>query len=335
MPSLNMLENSMKQRIDLFLANGSIFKPNKFFVGFYGPYVAETIAKLRQESLEYGRTQAKLQKSTKISNIALNRWLTLHKDPQENVIDLRWACKDALIPHVRPKIRDAFNIDATKSIQYPLVESYGGMGVIKLTIKEDRNMMMYQFFNALTNRFFTPEFLKPRSSFQKLGMYIAVLQEDWVNPSYDTSAKKENGQARDLILEDVVVHVYEFNSIVPAGMSDMKLTNQSPAKGMEFTIDFKAPNTFQGSFKTTFKGLRDYTTDSEYLQALDPGTIDKYGNYNEAAFETDKSDITARIYAEENSVYKGENVSKLATSEGYVFTKGGVKYDSLGNIIKN
>ena len=290
MPALNLLERSMEETINAFLSQGSIFKPNKYYVGFYGPYIEETLVKLNQEAKQFNSTELKVQKSTNVSLNALKRWSSIHVDPTQNLVDLRWTCKEAVIPHVKPKIKESFTVDALKSIQYPLIESYGGAGTVRLTIKEDRNMMMYQFFNTLMNRFFRPQILKPRSSFQKLGMYIAVLQEDFITPKYDPSASKENGEKRKAILDSVVVQIFEFNSIVPKGMSDLKLSSAIPTKGSEFTIDFQVPNTFQGGFKTTFKGLRDYTTDAEFLTALDEGTL-RNGKYIESAFEVNDTDL--------------------------------------------
>ena len=39
------------------------------------------------------------------------------------------------------------------------------------------------------------------------------------------------------------------------------------------------------AFKTTFKGLRDLTSDAEFLDAIDEGALDINGGYNEGALE--------------------------------------------------
>lgn len=299
MPVLNTLQKSMQERVDLFLTNATIFKPNKYFVGFYGPYLDEAIAKLTEEVNEMGRDTPKIQKNTAVHKKALDRWLKLYYDSEEKVLDLKWACSNVTVPHVEPGTKSDTTIDAIKTINYPLIQTYGKTKIVKLNIVEDRNMMMYQFFNALVNRFFSPQILKPKSSFQKLGMYIAVVQEDWVNSqgvngTYNI-VNEDRATIRDAILEDVTVQIFEFNSVVPKGISDFTFSSETPTKKMEFSIGFEVPNTFQDSFKTTFKGLRNNTADPVFLQPLDASTLTPDGKYNDSHFTVSKAELNTKV----------------------------------------
>ena len=106
----------------------------------------------------------------------------------------------------------------------------------------------------------------------------------------------ENGQKRDADLDAVVSHIFEFNSILPKGISELKFDNSTYNK-QTFTINFDVPNAFQGSFKTSFKGLRNNTSDPHFI--LDSNSTKRDGEYNASQFEISKSQFQTPI----NGVY--------------------------------
>lgn len=49
MPVVHSLEKTMENRITEFYGKSSIYRPNKFLVGFYGEYVNQAIKKLETD----------------------------------------------------------------------------------------------------------------------------------------------------------------------------------------------------------------------------------------------------------------------------------------------
>lgn len=307
MPVVHSLNKTMKERIDEFYGNASVYRPNKFLVGLYGEYVRQAIKKLKLDA-KYERTPGNIYNGNikspmgngsqhivtdpitgknrvvtdTVYQTALDRWLAKHYNAEDEQVELKWTCTNAEIPSVQTTVDNTYMIDSIKSIQHPLVTSATkDLQQVKIGIMEDRNLMMYQFFNALLNRFYTPQILKPRSSFHKLGMYIAVLQEDFVYPR----GMKENGKQRDKDLDSIVSQIFEFNSVVLAGIPTLNFNNKID-QPLTYSLSFYAPNTFQGSFKTSFKGLRNNSSDSDFLSGVDAKGMDKNGQkYIRSNFE--------------------------------------------------
>lgn len=292
----------MVDRINDFYAYSSIYRPNKFLVGFYGEYVYQAIKKMESDSKTMrsanNRYNGKVKEFTEnykqdlgtdIYNQALTRWKENHYFESDMQVELKWTCSNVTLPGIHSKIESKMMVDSIKSIEYPLVTGYGGVQQVSLEIIEDRNLMMYQFFNALMNRFFTPQILKPRSSMHKLGMYVAVLQEDLVIPQ----GVQENGTSRHRDINAVVSHIFEYNSIVIKGIPNLKFSNDSK-NILKYEIQFDVPNAFQGSFKTSLKGLRDNTSDT----AFDANYMQKDGlDYNRNQFEiTEPLTISNGVY---------------------------------------
>jgi hypothetical protein len=302
MPVVHSLEKTMENRVTEFYGKSSIYRPNKFLVGFYGEYVDQAIKKLesdtrteRNPNNQYNGT-SKLQLGTDIHTSALNQWKTNHYFKEDSQVELKWGCSEAIIPSIQPTTESGLCIDSIKNIKYPMIRDAGGLQSVEIEITEDRHLMFYQFFNALINRFFTPQILKARSSVQKLGMYIAVLQEDFVIPQ----GVQENGIQRDQDLDAIVSQIFEFNSIVPKGIPNLTFNNDIKTP-LKYSIRFDAPNAFQGSFKTSFKGLRNNTSDTQFMTGFDSNSLDATGQeYIKSNFEVS----TNSLMTTQNGVYE-------------------------------
>jgi len=303
MSNIINLNKPMKQRIDDFYGNSSVFRTNRFLVGFYGEYVRQAIKKLesdakteRYNSNVFSGNQ-KLAFGEHIYLNALDRWKELHYNAEEEQVELKWTCESVTIPNTQVSIGNTkLLLDSVKSIKYPFITSgTDSIEKISINIIDTRDLMMYQFFNALLNRFFTPQILKPRSSFHKLGMYVAVLQEDFVK----SGGIKENTEFRDADLDAVVKQIFEFNSIVIDGIPQLTF-DQKGESILKYKINFSAPNTFQGSFKTSFKGLRNNTSDRQFLDlGVDQNTLLNNGtSYNRDNFEV------SSLLSQNNGVYE-------------------------------
>lgn len=307
MPVVHSLEKTMESRIEEFYNKSTIFRGNKFLVGFYGEYVDQAIKKLQSDA-EYERSSSNNYNGNIKSPIGTNtvtdtihktafeKWTSNHYFKSDSQVELKWGCSDAKIPTVQPNVESELYLDSIKSIKYPMILDAGGLQQVTLEITEDRNLMFYQFFNALMNRFFTPQILKPRSSIQKLGMYIAVLQEDFVIPQGIT----ERGVQRDKDLDAVISQIFEFNSIVPKGIPELSFNNDIK-EPLKYSIKFDVPNAFQGSFKTNFKGLRNNTSDNQFIAGFDENAMDKKGQrYIKSNFEISNKSLMTNA----NGVYE-------------------------------
>lgn len=281
MPIIHDLDKTMKANIDEFYNNASVYRTNKFFIGMYGEYVKLAVDKMEKHS-KADDGNVKIVKGSHIYKDAFNRWkgtfYSTFEHPRTKMtmgqIDMRWACSGISIPHVGSDVSTDDYIDSIKSIKYPLIKNVKDGGNVVIDVRDDKNLMWYQFFNAMNNCFYRAQILKPRSSFQKVALYIAPIQEQFVkNP-----ALKEGGKPRNSAIDAVVSQVFEFNSAVLTDISSMNLQNDSK-EILEYKVTFAVPNTFQGSFNNTYRGLADNTSDG-----VDSRMLDANGNYNDGEF---------------------------------------------------
>lgn len=296
----NFLQSTQEQRVASFFNNASIHVPNKFVVGFWGDYVTSAIQYLS----DYSVTDPRLNVPKRVDQInlysdILYRWLSIHCpeyqqsnqstsiNPRNTIkpitaVELLWACESITFPgSVSPKFNTEMTLDTYKTIPYPVITGHNGPGEVRLTITEDRTLMFYQFFNAMMNQFFDPLTMKPRNSFQKLGMYVIVIDGYDTPNKYgykrDYVTKDDNGNDY-FVVQDVPLQVFEFNAVVLSDIGTLKYGNSSDAKSATFDVTLKAPNLFQDAFKTTgnFRGLEDNTSDSKLTSGL---------KYNASMFE--------------------------------------------------
>lgn len=297
-PQLPTVYNqSMTERINDFYGNSSIFKNNMFYVGLWGEYVNSAMVEMAESTTKdpfNGASRIDQLKNTDVFGNALGRWVESHWNKASGEVELKWTCSKVSIPTVQSKTEKAeYSIDTIKPINYSLIQDYGGPGTVVLTIVENRNKMMWNFFNTLHNQFYNAQFLKPKSSWQKLGLYCAIMQGDNLtattapNTEINEGSKDEFGNLR--LLTDVPMMVYEFNSAVILDISPMVYDQDNPNM-LTFTVQIEVPNTFQGTFKTHFRGLANNT---EYDNAnpsstagVDNKATIKNGTYNTDFFES-------------------------------------------------
>lgn len=269
------LTKTMKQNIDEFYENASVYRPNKYFVGFFGEYV-----KLAVEKMGKGAKSGNVIHGSHIHLDAFNAWKQLFYHDDAEQIDMRWACAEITIPHTTSTILTPTYLDSIKSIQYPIITGTGKTSELKIKVRDDKHLMWYQFFNSLNNCFYRAQILKPRSSFQKVSIYVAPVQEQYVGSLYTDEFNKPRKDS----IDNVVSQVFEFNSAVLKDIASMNLKNDNK-EILEYMVTFNVPNTFQGSFNNTYKGLRDNT---------DIG-IDKNlfgdGKYKDNEFTISKTDL--------------------------------------------
>lgn len=318
-PSLYTVYNqSMTERINDFYGKSSLFKNNMFYVGVWGDYVKSTLSEMestsRVDPSMGGLDKKQSTKGVYTFEAALSRWKKIYWHHANDEVELKWTCSAIQIPTVESKIDEgrAYSIDAVKPIQYPLISDYGGMKTVTLTIVEDRNMMMWHFFNTLHNQFYNANVLKPKSSFHKLGVYCAVSQGDSLpNSTLDSSEKKdinlEDGTVRQDAITDVPMMVYEFNSAVVTNVESPQLSQENIGK-VVFKVTLQVPNTFQGTFKTTFRGLSNNTSDSggyASTSIIDNNGINRAG-YQGIKYANDGNDVLQQSNLQQASIFESD-----------------------------
>jgi len=293
-PKLPTVYNqSMTQRIDEFYGNSSIFKNNMFYVGLWGEYVDDALNVMAESTKRdpfLNQSRSGQTKGADVFDTAFKRWKSVHVDDDTHEVELKWTCSQITIPTVESQFETKdYSIDTIKPIQYPLLTGYGGAKNVDITIVEDRNMMLWHFFNTLHNQFYNAQELIPKSSFHKVGMYCAVMQSDVLTNAPDSIKDglewsiDEFGV--DRLITDVPAMVYEFNSVLITEVGKIQLSQDQPDK-FTFTVQIQVPNTFQGTFKTQFRGLANNSSQGGYVSTsgVDASAI-KNGSYNKAFFE--------------------------------------------------
>lgn len=264
---------------------------NKYQVGMIGPYVEEALRVMDQNSYGDKYTgNAKTYAGIPFRHETFKQWLDMHYDKTTNILSMFWEASQVTLPSAKVESA-AFNIDTVKSgMNYKLATGVSTPSPLQITVVDDPYFMWYNFFNALFNVQFSPLVLKPRSTWQKIQIFVDVLQEATTN-GYTNSHETITGMMPS--------QMWEFNSCVLQAAPDMKVSH-SEANLYSFTASFDYPNAFQGTCKEEFRYLRDNTTDgtamddsknrtgnSSWVDA--PNTA--YGRFNEPFFEEPYKDV--------------------------------------------
>lgn len=267
--------------------------PNRYEVYLYGPYVEEALHVMDRNSFadKYHMSEVKVFPNTTdtYKKAQFDDWFIQCWNPSDKTLCMKWNAKSIDIPGAKAKTQ-WFMIDSIKSMSYPLITENEQPGALQLTVLDDSYMMWFQFFNALYNVQFSPLVLKPRSTLQKINLYVNMYYEALTMArSHDerTFLKNKDGKQDPVITDIDVGQMFEFNSCVLKNAPQAKLSYDDD-KQYTFQISMEYPNSFQGSFKKKFRYLRDNTT-----KGVDVGNAiikqttatSPYGEYNKAFYE--------------------------------------------------
>ena len=278
---------------------------NKYHVGFWGDYVAEALRIMDRNSFadKYSLTRTKTFKNTTDVWIkaAFNQWADLFYDRDTHVLNMYWAASSVKIGEAQSNTVPVSGIDTTKGMKYPLIQGDKGPQTMTITVVDDPYMMWYQFFNALYNAQFSPLVLKARSTWHKINVAVDLYSES------TTMLRSSDGQLATeqcpFITDVSLNQMYEFNSAVLIDAPDMKM-GYSEDKPFTFTVKFRYPNAFQGTFKQQLRYLRDNTCDGTDVNAYD----EKNKKLRRQFFEDDYGTLQKRIGLyeafRENEYYK-------------------------------
>lgn len=248
-----------KGELNNFYNESTIHIANKFDVVLRGPYVECAIEYLR------ARSNAVSSEETAINKAKFNRWESNHVEEIAGFkgIKFKWACKDISIPTARIRTQSDANengliLDTQRNMKYVYSKGYEKHLPLNMTIVEDTSMMWYQFFNALTNTYFSSKVHTARDSIHKMGLDVFPYLNrpkitEYVTPGYNDRRAHDDGP------------LFEFNSITYSGMGGDIQFSQSASEGQTYSVSFVVPNPFQGVFKEDRKGMTNTVNDDVYI----------------------------------------------------------------------
>lgn len=306
--------------------------PNKYLVYFYGPYVDEALHVMDRNSYadKYHMTETKPFKIRQLESTSdmykkaqFDDWFEMCYDKTENFLCMFWNAKSVEIPGASAEDK-AHMIDSTKSMSYPIITCNKSPDELKLTVLDDSYMMWFHFFNALYNVQFSPLVLKPRSTFQKINMFVQFFYEGiTMGRSHDdrTFLRNQCSDQKPCITDVQVGQMFEFNSCILLGAPSLTM-GYGNEQAYEFTVRLKYPNSFQGSFKEKFRYLRDNTTKGTSQNAIIGGTTatSPYGEYNKGFFENDYNTWQVRQRDYTYETYNPNDYDKYKAEHPAAFT---------------
>ena len=249
MPFINYTKTATSRINNFYSQGSSVALINKYIIGFYGANVASAVAILKHK-IDNNETIA-------LTSDAVDGLLRTSTDNGLTGVELQWECSSVSIPKGDVTVEKATHyFDTLKAVKHPYVTGVQETAELTLTITDTKEMIWYQFFNALKNSFFNPDYFRPvGSSFNKVACYVGIIQ--------GTGNLAESSNDQD-VKGQIVSQLFEFNSIVPSKFGEIKPSHDS-ADPLKFSITFVVPNVFQGTYNTVFKGMRNVTgTGSTY-----------------------------------------------------------------------
>lgn len=281
-----------KKLVDFYqTARGHLL--NKYQVYLYGPYVEEALHVMDRNSFadKYQMSDVKKFPGTAdcYKKAQFDDWMSHSWNDHDKTLCMRWNAQSITVPGAQAEIEWAM-IDSTKSMKYPLIKANKDPQDLNLTVLDDSYLMWFQFFNALYNVQFSPLVLKPRSTLQKINLYVNLYQEAITmgrSHDYRTWLSRKDTDLEPVITDYDVGQMYEFNSCVLLNAPETKMS-YTDDKQYTFTAKLSYPNSFQGSFKKRFRYLRDNTT-----RGVDAGnsiikqstSSSPYGEFNKGFYE--------------------------------------------------
>lgn len=293
---------------------------NKYHAGLWGPYVSEALRLMDRNAYadRYAISSVKTFKNTTDAHwkAAFNNWADLFYSKETHVLNMYWAASSIQIGAASATVdgNGTGGLDTTKGMLYPLIKGDAGPQTMTITVVDDPYMMWWQFFNALYNVQFSPLVLKARSTWHKINIAVDLYSEatniGWSSTGALATEKKP--YVTDISLNQM----FEFNSCILTKAPDMKV-GYTEGNNFTFTLSFKYPNAFQGTFKDRLRYLRDNTKDCSDGNAL----TKNQRSFRKAFFEDNYSNlqqtVTQRTYEAFNDTeyYKSYGRRYFATKD--------------------
>ena len=318
---------------------------NKYHVGLYGPYVDEALRIMDRNSWadKYTPTREKTfvnRPGEHYKHDEFLDWLSLCYDKNSGILQMFWAAESITVPSPSAETEKVM-IDSTKAMSYPLLKKLNVPAELTMNVIDDPYMMWFNFFNALFNVQFSPLVLKPRSTLQKINLMVDLYYEGVTTAASKSDARLQQGwnvtKDTACITDLQVGQMFEFNSCVLKNAPEAKM-GFGEEHGYKFSIKFEYPNSLQGSFKDTFRYLRDNTTRG--VDANDSAskptkeTTSVYGDFNRGFYETPYNRLQSAQSAEVYEALQKKDYMQFTNTTAAAFTDMNYHYDMNGKKTK-
>lgn len=274
------------------------FVPNKFHIGFSGEYVEKALTIMQINCAGDKYTHApKLFNGSAYLMRKFSDFIADHWDNEKRILNMLWNCKSVTLPKPQLDTEAINSMDSMKDLTFNMPKKVRP-GQLTLTVVDNQYLMWFNFFNAMFNSQISPLLLRPRSGFHKIDISVEILNgataNDW--------ASDKNKEALNMVAPWLsyapgtrtnldVIQMSEYNSAVLLSAPTINPNNANMDLAT-FDVEFHIPNTLNGTFKKSDRGLRDNTSTARALSGSAETTLD----YNLAFWEREKKTMTGTRY---------------------------------------
>jgi hypothetical protein len=273
-----------------YFSHAEGFVPNKFHIGFSGEYVEKALTVMQVNCAGDKYTHApKMFNGSAYLMKKFSNFIDDHWDNEKRILNMLWNCKSVTLPKPTLALNTINSLDSMKDLTFQMPKKVQ-TGELSLTVVDDQYLMWFNFFNAMFNSQISPLVLRPKSGFHKIDISVELLNgatsNDWavdMNKTALASTAPWVEYAPGTRTNLDVIQMSEYNSVVLSAAPVIDPDN-SKMDLASFTVQFKVPNTLNGTFKKSDRGLHDNTTVSQATVGSSETTLD----YNLRFWEREK-----------------------------------------------
>lgn len=291
-PVMHDTERPTDSYLQKYFTHAEGFVPNKFHIGFSGEYVekALTIMQINCAGDKYTHAPKLFNGSAyllkKFSNFIDDHW-----DNEKRILNMLWNCKSVTLPKPTLDTAQINSLDSMKDLTFSMPKKVQP-GRLTLSVVDEQYLMWFNFFNAMFNSQISPLLLRPKSGFHKIDISVEILNGATAN-DWAVDKNKESlmytapwlsyapGTRTDLD----VIQMSEYNSVVLASAPTINPNNANMDLAT-FDVEFYIPNTLNGTFKKSDRGLHDNTTVTQATVGSTETTLDYNLNFWERKKKT-------------------------------------------------
>lgn len=321
-PVMHNTERATDSYLQKYFQRAEGFVPNKFHIGFSGEYVEKALTVMQVNCAGDKYTHApKMFNGSAYLMKKFSNFIDDHWDNEKRILNMLWNCKSVTLPKPTLNLETIKSLDSMKALSFQMPKNVQS-GDLSLTVVDDQYLMWFNFFNAMFNSQISPLVLRPKSGFHKIDISVELLNgataNDWAVDLNKTALAAtapwlEYAPGTRTNLD--VIQMSEYNSVVLSSAPVIDPDN-SKMDLATFTVQFKVPNTLNGTFKKSDRGLHDNTTVTQATVGSSETTLD----YNLRFWEREKKTMlnTRNSYESLNSQDEVDFNKRLKQNRGFI-----------------
>lgn len=298
------------------------FVPNKFHIGFSGEYVekALTVMQVNCAGDKYTNAPKTFNGSAYLMR-KFSEFIDDHWDNEKRILNMLWNCTSVTLPKPTLKCDNIHSLDSMKALTFSIPKKVDS-GTMTLNVVDDQYLMWFNFFNAMFNSQISPLVLRPKSGFHKIDISVELLNgataNDWavdLNKAALAASAPWLEYAPGTRTNLDVIQMSEYNSVVLTSAPVIDPSNAQMDLAT-FSVHFNVPNTLNGTFKKSERGLHDNTTVTQATVGSSETTLD----YNLRFWERDKKTMlnTRNSYESLNPQNEDDFNQRLKQNRGFI-----------------